>query len=77
MRDEVVVGLSLPLPQAGQALLMELMGSTPGSQHEKVWIYPRSKGHPSFPQKSHASRCNPASLGDFPAVCIGLRLFPE
>lgn len=82
MRDEVVVGLSLPLPQAGQSLPMELR--LPEEFWILLWIpsmrrggfIPGAKDISLSSRKSHVSRCNTASTRDFPAVCIGLRLFP-
>lgn len=75
MRDEVVVGLSLPLPQAGQSLLMEL------KLQEDFWILlqipsrrrcgftPGAKDIPLSSRKSHESRCNPARTWDF-SSCV-------
>lgn len=82
MRDEVVVGLSLPLPQAGQSLLMELrlpdnfwiLLQIPSMR--KCGFIPGPKDISPSSRKSHVTRCNPTSMWELPAVCNGLRLLP-
>lgn len=71
MRDEVVVSGSgstssgWAVPADGVEVARGVLDSAVDSQHEEMWIYPRTKGYPSFLQKIPVCRCSAASTGIF------------